>query len=58
MWKIQKGYSTVTRTFRLPEDLTEKLEAIAAKNDISLNKLVTQCLAYAIKYLDEEETQG
>ncbi|MDL2298776.1 toxin-antitoxin system HicB family antitoxin [Synergistaceae bacterium OttesenSCG-928-D05] len=54
MWKIQKGYSTVTRTFRLPEELTEKLEVLASKNKISLNQLVIQCLRYATEQLDDK----
>ena len=44
MWKIQKGYDSVTRTFRLPEELVSKLEMLASDNKISLNKLATRCL--------------
>lgn len=55
MWKIQKGYSTVTRTFRLPEELLEKLATLATQNKISLNQLVIQCLQYAVDHLDSTE---
>ena len=52
MWKIQKGYDSVTRTFRLPEELVSKLEVLASDNKISLNQLVIQCLRYAVDNLD------
>lgn len=52
MWKIQKGYDSVTRTFRLPEELVSKLEMLASDNKISLNQLVIQCLRYAVDNLD------
>lgn len=58
MWKIQKGYDTVTKTFRLPEALIEKLEILATKNKISLNQIVIQCLKYAVEHLDEEANKN
>ncbi len=54
MWKIRKGYNTVNKSFRLPEELTEKLEKLAALNNLSLNQLVIQCLDYAINNLDND----
>ena len=55
MLKIPKGYDTVSKTFRLPVDLVEDMENLAAKNKISLNKLVTQCLQYAMENIDTSE---
>ncbi len=55
MWKIQKGYDTVSKSFRLPEELIERLEKLAYENNLSLNQLVIQCLNYAIDNLDESE---
>lgn len=52
MWKIQKGYNYVTKTFRLPEEVVEKLDKLAYENNLSLNQLVIQCLEYALKNLD------
>jgi len=54
MLKIPKGYDSVTKTFRLPEELVEKMEKLAALNKISLNKLVIQCLLYAMDNIDEQ----
>ena len=60
MLKIPKGYDSISKTFRLPVDLVQKMELLASKNKISLNKLVTQCLIYAMENIerteDEEET--
>lgn len=58
MWKIQKGYDSVTKTFRLPEELVGKLDKLAYKNNLSLNQLVIQCLNYALENLEcEDETK-
>ena len=54
MFKIQKGYDTTSKTFRLPIELVEQLDSLAYKNNLSLNQLVVQCLRYAIDNLDEE----
>ncbi len=58
MFKIQKGYDTVSKTFRLPVNLTEQLENLAYKNNLSLNQLVVQCLNYAIENLDDEQNSN
>lgn len=54
MFKIEKGYDAVTKTFRLPADLVEELEQIAQQNKISLNKLIIQCLQYALDNIDTD----
>jgi len=55
MFKIQKGYDTETKTFRLPIELIERLETLAAQNKLSLNQLVIQCLKYAVDNLESGE---
>jgi len=52
MFKIQKGYDSESKTFRLPIILLEKLEKLAAQNKISLNQLVIQSLNYAMDNLE------
>ena len=42
MFKIQKGYDSESKTFRLPVELIEQLEKLAAQNKLSLNQLVVQ----------------
>ena len=55
MFKIQKGYDSENKSFRLPIELIERLETLAAKNKLSLNQLVIQCLTYAVDNLAEDE---
>ncbi|MDE6746153.1 MAG: Arc family DNA-binding protein [Oscillospiraceae bacterium] len=45
----------VNKTFRLPEEIVEKLDAIAGKNGLSLNRLVIQCLEYALENIDKND---
>ena len=52
MFRIQKGYDSESKTFRLPIELIEKLEALAADNKLSLNQLVIQCLNYAVDNIE------
>lgn len=58
MFKIQKGYDTISKTFRLPVEIVDKLDNLAFKNNLSLNQLVIQCLKYAIENLDETENNS
>ncbi|MBC3516099.1 toxin-antitoxin system HicB family antitoxin [Neobittarella massiliensis] len=55
MLKIQKGYDSESKTFRLPTDMVSRLSDLAAKNKLSLNQLVIQCLQYALDNLEEDE---
>ena len=55
MWKIQKGYDYVTKTFRLPVEQVEQLDKLAYENNLSLNQLVIQCLNFALENLDKGE---
>lgn len=54
MLKIQKGYDSESKTFRLPIDLITKLETLAANNKLSLNQLVIQCLNYAVENIEND----
>ncbi len=51
-FQIKKGYNTVTKTLRIPEPLAEKLEKLAAENQISMNQLILQCIEYALAHLN------
>ena len=57
MFKIQKGYDSESKTFRLPIELIKRLEALAAQNKLSLNQLVIQCLNYALNNLENSDKQ-
>ena len=54
MFKIQKASYSESKTFRLPIELIERLETLAAQNKLSLNQLVIQCLKYAVDNLEKD----
>lgn len=58
MFKIQKGYDTENKSFRLPIELVEDLNKLAYKYNLSLNQLVVQCLRYALENLEEDDMQN
>lgn len=57
MFKIQKGYNTVSKTFRLPIELVDDLNELSFKYNLSLNQLVVQCLNYALENLEENDVK-
>ena len=57
MLRIRKGYDTESKTFRLPIELIDKLEALASSNKLSLNQLVIQCLEYAVDNIESDSVE-
>ena len=53
MFKLKPGSQTITKTFRIPVAMSERLEQLAYKNNLSLNAVIIQCLQYALDNLDE-----
>lgn len=55
MFKVEKDYNEYqNKTFRIPSEIIKELEIVATKNNISVNKLVIQCLQYSLNNLDDE----
>ena len=52
-----KKYS-VTRTIRIDEKLLEQLEQIANEYNISTNKLIINCIEFAIKNMDQNQEKS
>ncbi|MBQ9541022.1 MAG: hypothetical protein IJU88_01580 [Ruminococcus sp.] len=52
---MQKGYDSVSKSFRLPVELVDELDKLAYENNLSLNQLVIQCLNFALENLDRGE---
>ena len=52
MFTVKKSASS-NKTVRLPNELIERLERIAAENDVSFNRLVVQCCEYALEQMPE-----
>ena len=51
---MKKEYS-ITKTIRLKYSLIEKLEQVAKDNNMSLNRLITESLEFALKNLSLEK---
>lgn len=54
MFVVKKPESS-NKTIRMPNDLIEKLERLAARKDISFNQLIIQCCEYALNDLPKED---
>lgn len=54
-FKVERQEEHVTKTFRMPKGLIEKMEAIASTKNISLNRLVILCVKYALENMEDEE---
>ncbi len=54
-FKLKPGHETITKTFRLPAEIAERLEQLAFSNNLSLNAVVVQCLDYALSAMEDEE---
>ncbi len=50
MFEVEKNKST-NKTIRMPDDLIDKLDKLAAKNEVSFSNIVVQCCKYAYKNL-------
>ena len=47
----------MTKTFRLPREMVEKLTRLASKSNISLNEAVRQSLEFALSQMGGEEDE-
>ncbi len=57
MLVIKKEYNDyVNKTFRLPTEIVDTLEDVAKNKNSSLNKVIIQCLEFAIENMDEENS--
>lgn len=58
MLVIKKEYNEyVNKTFRLPTEIVDTLEGVAKDKNSSLNKVIIQCLEFAIENMDEANTK-
>ncbi len=57
MFKVENEFKNadISRTIRFTESLYEKLNKVAADNDISLNLLVLQCCKYALNNMEPND---
>lgn len=50
-----KKQQNSNKTIRMPDELIDKLQKLADKNDISFNQLVVQCCEFAIDNMSDKE---
>lgn len=43
---------TVNKTFKIPVHLVERMSRIRDNTNVSLNKIVVQCIEYALEHSD------
>jgi len=56
-FKIDTGenkISAINRTIRLKADTFEKITLLSEKTGVSFNKIVNQCIEYALENLQED----
>ncbi len=53
MLEFEKGFVSVNKTFRIPVDIVEQLNKLAGEYNTSVNKIVIQCLQYALANIEE-----
>ena len=49
----EEKMASINRTIRIKPEVFDKLMDIGEKTGVSFNKVVTQCLDYALKNLEE-----
>ncbi len=56
MLEFEKGFESVNKTFRIPVHIVEQLERLAGKYNTSVNKIVIQCLEYALENISDDDS--
>lgn len=55
MFEIKSGnIEYENKSLRLPKTLINQVQILADENDISFNKLVIQCIEYALSHMDNK----
>ena len=57
IFQIFHDRSRIRKISTMADTLIEKLEKLAAMNDISFNQLVIQCCEYALNELEKNEAE-
>lgn len=57
MFAIKKDYVEYeNKSLRLPKDLIDKVQDLANQNSLSFNKVVIQCIEYALDNMEKSDT--
>jgi len=56
VFKLKKEYVEYeNKSLRLPKDLITKVQEMANKNNMSFNRVIIQCIEYALDNAEETE---
>ncbi len=59
MLKIKNEYNEyITKTFRIPAEISNQLDKLATLHNSSVNKVVIQCLEFALDNIEEDTPKG
>ncbi len=54
MFKLKRDYTEYeNKSLRLPKDLIDTVQNLANENNMSFNKVVIQCIEYALEHMEE-----
>lgn len=58
MFRLKKDYEEYeNKSLRLPKVLIDTIQNLANENNMSFNKVVIQCIEYALDNMEEKEEQ-
>ena len=49
--------NTITKTIRIKRNTADKLEKLAVNNNITFNRLVNECIDFALQNMEEDTTE-
>ena len=56
MFKLKKEYVEYeNKSLRLPKDLITKVQELANRNNMSFNRVIIQCIEYALDNAEESD---
>lgn len=58
MLEFEKGFESINKTFRIPVHIVKELEQLAGKYNTSVNKIVIQCLEYALDNISDDDANS
>lgn len=58
MFKLKKNYTEYeNKSLRLPKDLIDKIQKLADENSMSFNRVVIQCVEYALDNMESDKEE-
>ncbi|EOS22784.1 hypothetical protein C806_03397 [Lachnospiraceae bacterium 3-1] len=59
MFRLKREYTEYeNKSLRLPKDLIGKVQTLANENQMSFNKVVIQCIEYALDHTEKNANDG